>query len=231
LGHGECHVAGTARAFEQRPHPVRGLSFSSVARPERIVSSTKHPQEGRNESTTESGREPIFDIAEFSSLELYSPDVDGTLWFFKDLLGMIETGRSGDSVFLRGWHDPYNHSLKVTHRDHAGMGFARWRAMSQPALERRVKAVKDTGLGHGWVDGECGVGDAYEFTLPDGSVQRIHWDIDYYRAPEDQKSVLMNRPQPRPLAGVPVESLDHLTCWPRTLPTTRTSSPTRSASS
>lgn len=161
-------------------------------------------------STPSDEREPVFDVAEFSSIELFSPDVDQTLWFFKDLLGMIETGRSGDSVFLRGWHDPYNHSLKVTHRAHAGMGFAGWRATSRKALERRVKAVEDTGLGKGWVDGEVGIGDAYEFTLPDGSVQRLHWDVDYYRAPEEERSVLANRPQRRPLTGVPVESLDHL---------------------
>ena len=161
-------------------------------------------------STPSDQSEPIFDVAEFSSFELFSPDVDRTLWFFKDLLGMIETERSGDSVFLRGWHDPYNHSLKVTHRDHAGMGFAGWRATSKPALERRVKALKETGRGRGWVEGECGMGDSFEFTLPDGGVQRIHWDVDYYRAPEDEQSVLKNRPQRRPLAGVPVESLDHL---------------------
>ena len=111
-------------------------------------------------STPPDQSEPIFDVAEFSSFELFSPDVDSTLWFFKDLLGMIETERSGDSVFLRGWHDPYNHSLKVTQRDHAGMGFAGWRATSKPALDRRVKALKETGRGRGWVDGECGMGDS-----------------------------------------------------------------------
>ena len=70
----------------------------------------------------------MFDVAQFSSFELFSPVVDETLWFFKDLLGMIETGRSGDSVFLRGWQDPYGHSLKITYRDQPGMGFAGWRA-------------------------------------------------------------------------------------------------------
>ena len=37
--------------------------------------------------------EPIFDVAELSAVELFSPDVDRTIWFFRDLLGMIETGR------------------------------------------------------------------------------------------------------------------------------------------
>lgn len=154
--------------------------------------------------------EPMLDVAEFGSFELFSPCVDETLWFFKDLMGMIETGREGNSVFLRGWEDPYKHTLKITHRDKPGMGFAGWRAMSKPALDRRVRAIQETGLGRGWVEGECGVGPAYEFTTPDGSVQRINWEVEYYQPPADQKSVLLNRVQRRPLVGVPIKAIDHL---------------------
>ena len=98
--------------------------------------------------------EPLFEVAEFGSFELYSPNVDETVWFFKDLLGMVETERSGNSVFLRGWEDPYKHTLKITERDTAGMGFAGWRTTSKQALERRVRAIEETGLGHGWVEGD-----------------------------------------------------------------------------
>ena len=76
--------------------------------------------------------------------------------------------------------------------------------MSQAALDRRVKAIESTGRGRGWVDGEVGMGDSYEFSLPDGSVQRIHWDVDYYRPAPDEKTVLLNRPNRRPLTGVPI---------------------------
>jgi catechol 2,3-dioxygenase len=140
--------------------------------------------------------EPMFELAEFSSFELFSPVVDETLWFFKDLLGMIETGRQGDSVYLRGWQDPYSHSLKITYRDRPGMGSAGWRAMSQPALERRVKALESTGRGRGWVDGEVGVGDAYEFTLPDGALQRIHWDVEYYKPAPAREDGAAQPPEP-----------------------------------
>lgn len=154
--------------------------------------------------------EPIFDVASLAYFELFSPVVDETLWFFKDLLGMIETGRDGNSVYLRGWEDPYRHSLKITLRDKPGMGFAGWRAMSQAALERRVGIIKDSGLGRGWVEGEYGMGPAFEFALPGGGVQRISWEADYYRAEPADRSVVLNRIQRRPLRGIPVRSLDHL---------------------
>lgn len=159
---------------------------------------------------TPEGEEPIFDIAELSAFELFSPNVDETVWFFRDLLGMIETGRSGSSVYLRGWQDPYKHSLKVTERRTPGMGAAVWRASSAKALRRRVAAIEATGLGRGWVKPEGGTGEAYEFTTPDGSIMRLHWDVEYFRVPITDRSILLNRAQRRPLHGVPVRGLDHL---------------------
>lgn len=154
--------------------------------------------------------EPIFDVAELSAFELFTPRADETLWFFTSLLGMVETGRSGESVFLRGWQDAYRHSLKITQRDKPGMGYAAWRASSAQALQRRVRAIEATGLGRGWVEGEGGIGHAYEYTLPDGSVQRIHWEASYFEAEAADKSILLNRAQRRPLHGVPVRGLDHI---------------------
>jgi catechol 2,3-dioxygenase len=154
--------------------------------------------------------EPMFEIAEFASFELFSPVVDETVWFFKDLLGMIETHRDGKSVYLRGYEDPYKHSLKITERKDAGMGFAGWRAMSAQALDRRVKAIEASGLGRGWVDGEVGHGPAYEFTTPDGAVQRLNFEVEYFEAPESEKSVVLNRAQRRPIRGIPIKKLDHL---------------------
>ncbi|MEN9752242.1 MAG: hypothetical protein RLZZ600_1289 [Actinomycetota bacterium] len=154
--------------------------------------------------------EPVYDLGHFASFELFSPVVDETLWFFKDLLGMVETHREGNSVYLRGWEDPYGHSLKITERDTPGMGFAGWRTTSKAALDRRVKAIEATGLGKGWVEGEVGMGPAYEFVTPDGALQRINWEVEYYKAPPIDQTRLINRPQRRPLNGVPIRKLDHL---------------------
>lgn len=170
---------------------------------------------------TDHTTEPIFDVAELASFELFSPDVDQTLWFFRDLLGMIETARSGDSVFLRAWEDPYGHSLKITHREQAGMGFAGWRATSQAGLERRVAAIEQAGLGRGWVEGEVGMGPSYEFTTPDGAVQRLNWEVEYYRPAESERSIVLNRVQRRPLNGVPVRSLDHINLLARDVTETK----------
>ena len=59
--------------------------------------------------------EPIFDIAE-AHVELLTPELERTLWFFTDLLRMQETEQRGGSVRLRGYEEQYHHSLEVAPR-------------------------------------------------------------------------------------------------------------------
>ncbi|MCR8547400.1 catechol 2,3-dioxygenase [Salipiger sp. P9] len=155
-------------------------------------------------------QEPIHDVAQLAHVEIYSPDVDATVWFFRDLLGMSVAGREGNSVHMRAYEDFYHHSLTITHRDKPGLGHIGWRSLSPQALERRAAAVEKTGLGRGWIEGATGHGKAYEFTSPDGHLNRIFWDVDYAEIPEEDRSCLLNRPQKRPLQGVPVRRLDHV---------------------
>ena len=91
--------------------------------------------------------EPIFDVAQLAHVELLTPDLEGTLHFFKDLLGMQETERRAQSVYLRGYEEQYHHSLKVTAAPRAGLGHVAWRARSPQALERRVVAIEATDSG------------------------------------------------------------------------------------
>ena len=154
--------------------------------------------------------ENIHDVAQLTHVEIFSPKVDESVAFFKNLLGMSETMRDGKSVYLRAYEDHYHHSLKITERDTAGMAQMGWRADSEAALHRRVEAIEKTGLGRGWIDNESGYGRAYEFATPDGHVQRLLWEIEYYEAPPELKSGLLSRPQKRPIQGVPVRRLDHV---------------------
>ncbi|MEC2132898.1 catechol 2,3-dioxygenase [Brevibacillus centrosporus] len=155
-------------------------------------------------------KEPIFDVAQLAHVEIYSPKPDETLWFFKELLGMEETTRQGQSVYLRAYEDFYHHTLKITEAKEPGMGHVAWRASSETALERRVQALDASGYGQKWIDGDLGHGAAYQFVTPDGHQMEILWDVEYYQAPEEKKSQLLSRPQKKPLRGVPVRRLDHV---------------------
>ena len=70
---------------------------------------------------------PRYEVAHLAHAELFTPNLEGTLWFFTELLGMYESERIGDSVYLRAYEDPYHHSLKVTASDQSGIGTMGWR--------------------------------------------------------------------------------------------------------
>ncbi|GAA0991100.1 VOC family protein [Subtercola frigoramans] len=154
--------------------------------------------------------EPNFDVAQLASVEIFSPKVDETLWFFTELLGMSESGRDGDSVYLRAYEDYYHHSLKVTYRNEPGIGRTTWRTSSPQALGRRSSALEANGVAVSWRDGDLGQGPAADFVSPSGHTHSMLWEVDYYEAPESERSRLLSRPQKRPLKGVPVRRLDHV---------------------
>ena len=77
-----------------------------------------------------------FEIAHLARVELFSPKPQETEDFFTRFLGMYVTHREGQSVYLRGYEDPYQWSLKVTESAEAGMGHAALRTSSPDALER-----------------------------------------------------------------------------------------------
>jgi catechol 2,3-dioxygenase len=154
--------------------------------------------------------EPIFDVHQLAHVELYTPKPDATLHFFKNLVGMQETAREGQSVYLRAYEDWYHHTLKITEGPTSGLGHMALRTSSKAALERRVKVLESTGLGKGWSEGDLGHGEAYQFTTPDGHNLELLWDVEYYQAPQALRSPLINRPQRRPLQGVPVRRIDHI---------------------
>ncbi len=155
-------------------------------------------------------KEPIFDVAQLAHVEIFSPKPEESVEFFTRFLGMQETARSGQSVYLRAYEDSYHHTLKITESKDAGIGHTAWRTSSPQALERRVEAVKATGLGRGWIDGDIGHGQAYQFTTPDGHLMELLFEVDYYQRKEKESTKLLNRATKRPDRGVPVRRLDHV---------------------
>src|SRR5271154_1082092 len=107
--------------------------------------------------------EPIMDVAHLGHIELLTPTPERSLAFFVDVLGMTESGRVGESVYLRGWDDYERYCLKLTGSKTSGLGHAAFRTRSPQALERRVQALEASGAGVGWLENEFGHGPAFQF--------------------------------------------------------------------
>ncbi len=153
--------------------------------------------------------EPCYDIAHLAHIELLTNKPEASLDFFVNILGLTESGREGDSVYLRAYDDYEFHTLKLTAAATTGIAHVGYRAANAAALERRVAAIERLGAGIGWVDGDLGHGRAYRFKDPDDHVFEIYYDTRWYEAPAAEKPALKNQAQRNHGRGVGVRRLDH----------------------
>ena len=154
--------------------------------------------------------EPCYDIAHLAHVELYTNKPEASLDFFVNILGLTESGREGDSVYLRAWDDYEFHTLKLTASNTTGVGHIGYRASSAQGLRRRVAAIEATGRGIGWVDGDLGHGRAYRFRDPDEHIFEIYFETQKYVAPPQERPALKNQAQRNHGRGCAVRRLDHL---------------------
>lgn len=149
-------------------------------------------------------------ISQLAHVELLTPKPEESIWFFKEVLGLEESARTGQSVYLRGWGEFFHHSLKVTEAKQSGVGHVGWRADSAEALDEAVRFLEGTGLAEGWIDGDTGHGPAYRFRSPDGHMTEIFWEVEWYEAPPEMRSTLKNLPQKKLTRGIGARRIDHV---------------------
>ena len=65
-------------------------------------------------------RPPLHEVAHLGHIELLTPEPDASLRFFVDVLGLTETGREGNSVYLRTWDDYEHHTAQADRARHLG---------------------------------------------------------------------------------------------------------------
>ncbi|MGF6175329.1 VOC family protein [Ensifer sp. 4252] len=154
--------------------------------------------------------EPCFDIAHLAHVELFTDQPEKSLDFFVNVYGLTESGREGDSVYLRGWDDYEFHSLKLTTAKTTGVGHIAYRCTSEAALQRRVTAIEALGAGIGWTEGDLGHGRAYRFCDPDNHVFEIYYDTRRYEPPASEAPALKNLAQRFHGRGAAVRRIDHV---------------------
>ena len=153
--------------------------------------------------------EPIMDLAHLGHLELLTPKPEESLWFFVQVMGMTETGRQGDSVYLHAYDDYERHSLKLTASKLPGLGHVAYRARSPQALERRVAALKGSGFDIGWTQADLAHGPGFLCQDPDGHKIELYYETEWYQAPPELRPALKNQAQKFPARGINVRRLDH----------------------
>jgi catechol 2,3-dioxygenase len=151
-------------------------------------------------------------LSQLAHVELVSPTPQATVDWMVGVLGLEETTREGQSVYLRGWAEWLHSSLIVTEGPETAVAHIAWRTYGPQDPELVAQRI-DPELAIGWVDDSVGHGRAFRYHAPHGRhVHEVFWDAERYSAPpEKAERDLLNRPQRFPARGAGARSIDHVT--------------------
>lgn len=150
-------------------------------------------------------------IAHAGGINIGTPDLEKSLWFFHDLLGMEITYQDSDTVYLRGYQEMIHHSLVLTRQDDAVVNTLSFRVARPQDVELFAQRFIDGGTNVKEIAAgvEEGRGEAVRVLVP-GSEHPIelYYDIDKPQAPEHLRSMLLGNSTRR--RGLGIQRIDHL---------------------
>lgn len=149
-------------------------------------------------------------IAHAGGIRLGTPNLQESLWFFRDLLGMEVTAESGSSIYLRGYQEKVHHSLVLTQQDEACVNAYSFRVARPQDVDLFHEQFLQDGLEVQVVPAgtEVGRGEAIRFLLPGGQHPiELYYDIEKPAAPKQLRSHLFGNSSRR--RGLGVQRLDH----------------------
>jgi catechol 2,3-dioxygenase len=149
-------------------------------------------------------------VAHAGSINLGTVNLDESLSFFRDLLGMELVERDGDTAYLRCYMERGHHSLVLVQQDESVLNSLAFRVkrpqdveLFKAELERQEIDVLEIPTG-----AEAGRGTAIRFLLPGGlHPLELYYDMDKPLAPSELRSKLPNNSSLR--RGLGVRRLDH----------------------
>lgn len=152
------------------------------------------------------------EITKLGHISLVTPNLEKSLWFFKDVLGLEETEVKDGVHYLRAWGDFEHHTLSLTEGKEARVDHIAWRTKRPEDVGGFATRLKNAGTEVRWIEGgvEAGQGQAIRFQLPSQHTFEIYYHMEKPKAPEDLKSVLKNQTYKSWRKGISPRRIDHV---------------------
>lgn len=150
-------------------------------------------------------------LSHLSHIEIYALDLDASVRYYEDQVGLRVVERTEDKVYLRCWGDYYAYSVVLVRGDEPGMVAMAWRTSSAEALDEAARRIDATDYAGVWKGAGEGIGRSYVFTGPFGHTMQLFWDVELYKAEGELASTFPDRPSKRSAQGIAPRQLDHVT--------------------
>ena len=149
-------------------------------------------------------------LAQLGHVTLTTPDIEKSLWFFRDILGMEEVARDGKRSYLRAYQEFEHHSLVLEDAGTPELRHVAFRTNRVEDVDEYARRLHAQGVNVVEASKDkLGQGDAIRFFVPHGGWPvELFYDIEKPQAPESIRSIALNHSSTR--RGLGVRRIDHV---------------------
>ncbi len=149
-------------------------------------------------------------ILRLSHVDVRVPDLELALAYYTEVVGLVETTRTPNRAYLKGWDEHQHHSLILSQEATYGLNALAFKVMSETELDRLAARLAEAGIEtsrHHPGELYQGSGLIVRFRAPSGHVVDLEWGM----AQVGNGLPLINPPPaPDGLKGMHPPRLDHV---------------------
>ena len=149
-------------------------------------------------------------ILRLSHLEIRVPDLELATAYYAEVVGLIETDRQADRVFLKCWDEHQHHSLILKYAPTYGLEVVAFKLQDRDDLDRYQARLEAAGVSvKRFAAGEIGLGsgETLRFEAPSGHTTDLVWGMDQVG---NLLPLTNPPPEPQGLVGIHPPRLDHV---------------------
>jgi len=120
----------------------------------------------------------MINILRLSHASIRVTDLEKSKYFYSDLLGLVETEKDGDYLYLRGIEEGQHHSLILKKASSGGLSYIGFRVSRGEELDKAKQELESLGLKVIKYK-EKGVEDGLLFETPQGIPIFLYYDMEY----------------------------------------------------
>src|SRR5215467_12199440 len=125
------------------------------------------------------GRSMPYRISRLGHVEVQSIDLDRDVDYYLNVIGLHQTGREGNTVYLKGWDERHAYSFSLTQAERPGMVRMAFRTVDPEDLDYYEKRLQTYGMKYDVIPEDYRRGRALRFQAPSGHTVELYYAMDY----------------------------------------------------
>ncbi|MEM0373988.1 MAG: 3,4-dihydroxyphenylacetate 2,3-dioxygenase [Sulfolobaceae archaeon] len=120
----------------------------------------------------------MIDVLRLSHVCIRVTDLERARFFYVELLGLVETEKDGEKLYLRGIEEGQHHSLVLKRADRTGLCYIGFRVKREEELDNVINTAQELGLKFKKFR-EKAVSEAILVESPSGIPMLFYYDMEY----------------------------------------------------